>query len=90
VKSSELNLTSPRFTTSPEKDIPPLSQHDKAKIIFEIITKLQKTSGTASKDELTLKVKERGITESDAEELLQTLKKNGEIYEPKANEFRRA
>lgn len=64
------------------------SQRDKIKAIIDIIKELEEEFGTAKKVEIIEKAKELGISRENVEELLQKLKRDGSIYEPKHEHYK--
>ena len=62
------------------------SQRSKIHSILNIIEKLEKTIGRpVPAEEIKATAQDEGISESDTEDMLQRLKKEGIIFEPKAN-----
>lgn len=61
------------------------SQHDRMRILIEIIRKMCDESGIASREEIIQKAEKEGIDPSKAEEALKRMKRNGQIYEPKGD-----
>ena len=64
------------------------TQRDKIHVIRSIISELEKDFGTAKKEEIIKMSEEKGIDKGAVEQLLEMLKKNGEIYEPIFNKFK--
>ncbi len=64
------------------------SQRDKINEILDIIRELEKEYGTAKKVEIIERAEERGISERNADELIDKLKRDGNIYEPKYGNYK--
>ncbi|RMF90645.1 MAG: AAA family ATPase [Methanobacteriota archaeon] len=64
------------------------SQRDKIQIILGIIRELEKEYGPVKREEITGSAADRGIKPEEVDRLLEILKKNGEIYEPKPGQFK--
>jgi len=65
----------------------PSSHRAKINIILDIIDRLEKQlgKGAVARDEVIAEASNEGLKEADTEEFLQRLKKEGLIFEPKAN-----
>ncbi len=62
----------------------PASQRDKIFTIKEVITELESRLGKViPSEEIAKAVASRGITESEVEEVIEKLKRSGDIYEPR-------
>ncbi|MCX8173276.1 MAG: minichromosome maintenance protein MCM [Thermoplasmata archaeon] len=69
----------------------PKSKRDAIATIRDILTELEsqnKDTGAAREDVINLAL-ERGIDETSVNEIIEKMKKNGEIYEPKEGHYRR-
>ncbi|MEM3396236.1 MAG: minichromosome maintenance protein MCM [Thermoplasmata archaeon] len=69
----------------------PKSKRDAIATVRDIIIELEaenKENGASKEDVITL-AQERGIDESSVDEIIDKLKKNGEIYEPKEGYYKR-
>jgi len=64
------------------------SQRDKISILVEIIKELERDFRTAEKSEIIEKAKGKNMGESEVERLIDILKRNGEIYEPKTGHYK--
>jgi replicative DNA helicase Mcm len=64
------------------------SQRDKINEILDIIRELEREYKTAKKAEITERAEERGISERNTEELIDKLKRDGNIYEPKHGNYK--
>jgi len=61
------------------------SHRGKIITVREIIDNLEKKSKTISLDELSVEAMNKGIRKEEIEEIIESLKKGGEIFEPKRN-----
>jgi replicative DNA helicase Mcm len=66
------------------------TQRDKIQIVLGIIKELEKEYMTAKKGEIIEMAEGKGIDKGDVDRLLEVLKKNGEIYEPMFDQFKKA
>ncbi|RLF61450.1 MAG: AAA family ATPase [Thermoplasmata archaeon] len=64
------------------------SQREKIKILIDIIKELEELHGTAKKTEIIQMASEQGISRDNVEELLQKLKRDGSIYEPRHEHYK--
>jgi replicative DNA helicase Mcm len=64
------------------------SQRDKINEVLDIIKELEKEYGTAKKEEVFELAKERGIEEKNAAELIEKLRRDGNIYEPRHGNYK--
>ncbi len=64
------------------------SQRDKIKEILSIIKELEDEYGTAKRSEILSLAEERGISKSTAQELIEKLRQQGDIFEPKYDHFK--
>lgn len=64
------------------------SQRDKIVVIREIIRELEREFRDAAKEEIIEKAKEKGIEKREVEYLLEMLKKNQEIFEPRLGHYK--
>jgi len=64
------------------------SQRDKIGILVEIIKDLERNFRTAEKSEIIEKAKAKNMSESEVENLIDILKRNGEIFEPKMGHYK--
>jgi len=64
------------------------SQRDKINEILDIIKELEKDYGSAKKDEILELARERGIDEKNARELIEKLRRDGNIYEPRHGNYK--
>lgn len=64
------------------------SQRDRINEIIRIIRGLEREFETARKSEIVQRCGEKGISERDVEELLEKLKRDGNIYEPKHGNYK--
>ncbi len=64
------------------------SQRDRINEIIRIIRELEREFETARKSEVIQRCSEKGISERDVEELLEKLKRDGNIYEPKHGNYK--
>ncbi len=64
------------------------SQRDKIKEILSIIKELEDEYGTAKRSEILSMAEERGIPKSTAQDLIEKLRQQGDIFEPKYDHFK--
>ncbi len=68
----------------------PSSQRSKIHIILDIIERLEKQIGKQiPKEEVIVTAQDEGIKETEVEDLLQRLKREGLLFEPKPNFIQR-
>ena len=67
----------------------PKSQRDRVKIVRELIREIQEEhKGGAPREEIILRAEEAGVKKDAVEDMIQQLKKTGEIYETSNDKFR--
>ncbi len=64
------------------------SQREAAKIIIQIVSELEEEFGTARKDEILEEAEKRGISKVRALELIELLKHQGDLFEPKFEHYK--
>jgi replicative DNA helicase Mcm len=64
------------------------SQRDRINEILHIIRYLEEEFGTAKKSEIMQRCEEKGISEEEAEKILEKLRRDGNIYEPRHGNFK--
>ncbi|MFQ5816159.1 MAG: minichromosome maintenance protein MCM, partial [Candidatus Hydrothermarchaeaceae archaeon] len=64
------------------------SQRDRINEILHVIRALEEEFGTAKKSEVVQRCSDKGISERNVEELLEKLKRDGNIYEPKHGNYK--
>ena len=64
------------------------SQRDKIKEILSIIRELEDEYGTARRSEILSLAEERGISKGTTQELIERLRQQGDIFEPKYDHFK--
>ncbi len=64
------------------------SQRDKIKEILSIIKELEDEYGTAKRSEILSLAEERGIPKGTAQDLIEKLRQQGDIFEPKYDHFK--
>ncbi len=64
------------------------SQRDKIKEILSIIKELEDEYGTAKRSEILSIAEERGISKGTAQELIEKLRQQGDIFEPRHDHFK--
>lgn len=66
------------------------SRRNKITTMLNIIDKLEKTFGRAiPKEEILIAAQDEGLSETDADKILDSLKKEGRVFEPKMNQIQR-
>ena len=63
------------------------TKRNKMQIVYRIVKKLAAQFQTAPKEKIWEAAKEEGIAPDELEELLNTLRKNGELYSPKHGDY---
>jgi replicative DNA helicase Mcm len=64
------------------------SQHDRMRIIIDIIRKICGKSGLAPRDEIIREAEGEGIEPSKAEEAIMKMKRDGLLFEPKTDSYK--
>jgi replicative DNA helicase Mcm len=64
------------------------SQREKINEILDIIKELEKEYGTARETEIIERAEERGISKENVEELIEKLRRDGNIFEPKHENYK--
>ncbi len=64
------------------------SQRDKIREILNIIKELEEEYGTAKKSEILEMAEQRGINKANALEIIEKLKSQGDIFEPKFDQYK--